>query len=80
MPLCLLWQAVLIRVWVPPMRSMIYPILVGERVCCVWERAAASLGEPAEHEPVLLRYVCAVLPKARRLKVLKTQFTSRAPD
>lgn len=33
--LCLLWQAVLIRVGVPPMRSMIYPILVGERACCV---------------------------------------------
>lgn len=33
--LCLLWQAVLIRVCVPPMRSMIYLILVGERACCV---------------------------------------------
>lgn len=32
---CLLWQAGVIWVCVPPMRSMINPILLGERACCV---------------------------------------------
>lgn len=45
-----------------------------------WKRAAASRGEATKHEPIVLWYLFAVLPKPRRLKVLKTQFTSRAPN